>query len=52
MWNVKYKDTNELICETRADIENRFVVAKGEGVGEGRIGSLGLAETNYYIWNG
>ena len=30
------------------DIENRLVVAKGEGVGEGRIGSLGLVDANYY----
>ena len=29
--------------------ENRLVVAKGEGVGEGRTGSLGLADANYYI---
>ena len=28
------------------DIENRL------GVGEGWIGSLGLADVNYYIWNG
>ena len=31
------------------DTENRFVVAKGEGGGEGWIGSLGLAEANYYM---
>ena len=29
-----------------SDIENRLVVAKGEGLGEGRIGSLGLADAN------
>ena len=31
MWNLKY-DTNEPICETDrlTDIENRFVVTKGE----------------------
>ena len=28
------------------DIENRLVVAKGRGMGERRIGSLGLAEAN------
>ena len=28
------------------DIENRFVVAKEEGVG----GELGLADISYYIW--
>ena len=34
------------------DPENRLVVAKagcGERGGEGRIGSLGLADANYYI---
>ena len=31
MWNLKY-DTNELIYETETDIENRLVVAKGEGI--------------------
>ena len=38
MWNLKY-DTNELIyqTETDSDIENRLVVAKGEG-GWGRHG--------------
>ena len=37
MWNLKY-DTNEPIYENRngiMDIENRLVVAKGEGVGGG-----------------
>ena len=34
------------------DVENRHVVAKGEGVGEGWIGSLGLADANHYIWKG
>ena len=46
MWNLKY-DTSELIYETEtdSDIENRLVVAK-VGVGEGWIGSLGLADAN------
>ena len=50
MWNLKY-DTNELIYETERDsqTENRLVVAKVEGVGEGCTGSVGLADTNYYI---
>ena len=36
MWRLKY-NTNELIYETEtdSDLENRFVVAKGEGVGGG-----------------
>ena len=52
MWNLKY-GTNEHICNTErlTDIENRVVVAKGRG-GEGRNGSLGLAEANYYIQDG
>ena len=43
MWNLIY-DTNELIYETEtdSDIENRLVVAKGEGW----IGNLGLADSN------
>ena len=30
-------------------IRNRLVVSKGEGVGEEKIKTLGLAEPNYYI---
>ena len=48
MWNLKY-DTNELIYETETDsqTENKLVVAMGESVGEGWVGSLGLAHGNY-----
>ena len=36
------------------DLKNRLVVAKGEGEGEGVrwLGSLGLIDTNYCLWNG
>ena len=34
------------------DIKNRFVVAKAQRRGEGWIGSLGLADVDYFIWNG
>jgi len=34
------------------DLENRLVVAQGEGKGVGGIGSLGLMDTNYCSWNG
>ena len=34
------------------DMENRLVVAKREGEGMGRMGSLGLVDENYCIWNG
>ena len=34
------------------DMENRFVVAKGEGVGVGWTGNLELINVNYCLWNG
>ena len=34
------------------DLENRLVVAKGEGEGVGWIGSLGSIDANYCLWNG
>ena len=34
------------------DLENRPVVAKGEREGVGWIGSLGLMDANYCLWNG
>ena len=34
------------------DLENRLVVAKGEGEGVGWTGSLGLVDVNCCIWNG
>ena len=34
------------------DLENRLVVAKGEGEGVGRTGNLGLIDANYCLWNG
>ena len=33
------------------DLENRLVVAKGEEEGVGWIGSLGLIDANYGLWN-
>ena len=33
------------------DLENRLVVANGEGEGVGWTGSLGLIDRNYCIWN-
>ena len=48
MWNLKY-DTNELIYETAtdSDMENRLVVATGEGAGRGR--EWEFAAANYYM---
>ena len=34
------------------DFENRLVVAKGRGEGMGWIGSLGLTDASYCLWNG
>ena len=34
------------------DWENRLVVAVGEGEGVGWIGSLGLIDADYCLWNG
>ena len=34
------------------DLENRFMVAKGEGEGVGWPGNLGLIGANYCLWNG
>jgi len=34
------------------DLENRLVVAKGEGERVGWMGSLGLIDANYCLWNG
>ena len=44
MWNLKY-DTNEPIYETNriTDIENRLLVAKGEGVGRGMEWKVGIS---------
>ena len=50
MWNLKYgTDEPSYRTETDTQVENRLVVAKREGEGEGWTGSLVLAETNYYI---
>ena len=34
------------------DLENRLVVAKGEGEGVGWAGNLGLIDANYCLWDG
>ena len=38
--------------EKLMDLENRLVVAKVEGEGVGGLGSLGLIDANYCLWNG
>ena len=53
MWNLNY-DTNEPIYETETDsgIENRLVVAKGEGAGEGMEWEVGMSRCKllYIKW--
>ena len=54
MWNLKY-DKNELIGkqkQTQSHREQTCGCQEGDGLGEGWIGSLGLADANYYIENG
>ena len=49
MWNLKY-DTNELTYETETDSHTvNLWLPRRRWVGEGLIGSLGLADANYYI---
>ena len=50
MWNLKY-DTSEPIYETETDSQTQRTdlwLPRGRGVGEGWIGSLGLAGANSY----
>ena len=35
MWNLEKKDTNDLICKTETDSENKFMVIKEEKQGKG-----------------
>ena len=53
MWNLKY-DSNELTHKTEidSDIENRLVITKGAGDGEGWSGRLGLADVSFDIEKG
>ena len=54
MWNLNY-DTNELIYETEIDSQTQKTdlwLPSGRVVREAWAGSLGLADTNYYIQDG
>ena len=48
IWNLVY-NTNELICKIETDLgtQRTDLPLPRSGVGEGRIGSLGLADANY-----
>ena len=46
MWNLKKKDTNELMCRTETDLQtlkNLWLPKGTGGEGEGWTGGLGLA---------
>ena len=45
---IQHKGIYLLNKNRLTDIENRFVVAKGERGSEGRTESVGLTDTNYY----
>ena len=49
MWNLKY-DTNEPIykTETDSDIENRLVIANGEGGGGGKDWECGISRCKLF----
>ena len=51
MWNLKYAQMNISMKrkQTHRDREQTCGCQEGGGLEEGRIGSLGLADTSYYI---
>ena len=49
---IQYMSQTYLSTEKNLmDLENRLVVAQGEREGVGWIGSLGLIDANYCLWN-
>ena len=50
IWNLIYGTNEPFHRKETHDLENKLVVAKGEGVGW--TGSLGLVVANYCIWSG
>ena len=52
IWNLIYAQMNLSTEKKLMDLENRLVVAKGEGEGVGWTGNLGLTDANYCLWNG
>ena len=49
---ISYTAQRNLSTEKCIDLENRLVVAKGEGDRVGWIGNLGFMDINYCLWNG
>ena len=38
MWNLKKKDTNQIICRTGTDFENKLMISKGDSWGRAGLG--------------
>ena len=52
MWDLK-DNTNGPICETASGTQRTdWWLPRRRELGEDQIGSLGLADANWYIWNG
>ena len=49
MWNLKYDTKWTYLRKRFTDNRSDLWLPRGKGVGEGRIGSLGLADAKYYI---
>ena len=52
IWNLTYSKDKPFQEEKIMDLENRLVLAKGEGEGRGWTGSLSLIDANDCLWNG
>ena len=50
-WKDNLKKKKPTLCMCNVN-QNKSRLTRREGVGEGRTGSLGLADVNYYIENG
>ena len=51
IWNLLYSTENLSTEKKIMDLENRLVVADGEGEGVGWMGNLGLIDADYCLWN-
>ena len=50
--NLIYSTNEPFHREEIMDLENRLMAAKGEEETVGWMGSLGLTDTHYCLWNG
>ena len=48
VWNLKY-DTNELMYQTETDRHRGQTCNQKRGLGQCKIGNLGLIDANYYL---